>query len=75
MALPGLPGLPPVNASSSATSALTQNGNAWDFGQGDWIVNMGGSGTTIQNAAGGGAGGSSMLLWGIAAGIAWLIFK
>ena len=81
----GIP-LPNLSASSWASSPFNQNGNAFNWGAGDWIVNMGGSGTTTQNATGspaqsaaaaltGGASGISPLVWVAVAVVAWAILK
>lgn len=58
------PVLPPISASSNARSAVDQQGNVWDIGGGDWVVNMGGSGTAYQSA------GESLPTWLIYAGAA-----
>ena len=46
-----MPPLPPLNLSSSASSALGQNGtNFMVSGPGDWNVNLGGGGTAYQSS-------------------------
>lgn len=67
--------LPPLNLSfqksQDSTSALNMAGAGWDFSQGDWIINMGGSGTSAQSAA-----GSSPWLWiALAAAAYWVLKK
>lgn len=63
--------LPPLNLSapSSAASRLDQSGNVWDMGNGPWNVDFGNSGAT------GNTGVNPWVMYAIAAGIAWLIFK
>ncbi len=65
-----MPPLPPLNLSfgSSANSRLGMDGSAWDFGQGAWNVNLGGSGQALQSS-------SIPWFWLAAAGAAWLLLK
>lgn len=68
--------MPSVSASSSASGRLDQAGNAFDLGSsGDWTVNLGGSGTSYQNAQGGGQGIKLeyLLLAGLV--VAWLLLR
>ena len=45
-------GLPPLSLSSSASSGMDQSGAQWSAsGNGDWVINMGGSGTALQSGA------------------------
>lgn len=69
LSLPGLTSLPSM--SSSATSRLDTHGSInHASGDGDWIVNMGGSAPTLQTAS------SGSLLWvALALGVAWLLLK
>jgi len=47
--LPGINiGLPSFNMGSSASAGLSQDGAFFDFGQGDWNVNVAGSGYAAQ---------------------------
>ena len=72
MALPGLPGFPPLNisAASAARSAIDSQGSMWDFGGGAWNVNLGGTGTAS------GVPGTPWLLLGAALlGALWLLKK
>lgn len=63
-------GLPPLQFSSSASSGMDQRGASIGASNGDFIVNMGGSGTALQGASGG------LNLWLIAAGVAaWYLLK
>lgn len=63
-------GLPPIGFSSSASSGMDQRGASIGASNGDFIVNMGGSGTALQGASGG------LNLWLIAAGVAaWYLLK
>jgi hypothetical protein len=66
MAIP----LPPLNLTFAgrAESGIGMDGSAWDFGQGDWNVNLAGSGVSLQS-------GSIPWLWIAAAGAAWLIMR
>ncbi|CAN7402158.1 hypothetical protein LJR129_002486 [Acidovorax sp. LjRoot129] len=64
-------GLPPLQLSSSASSGMDQRGAHFGASNGDFIVNMGGSGTSLQGASGGGIN-----WWLIAAGVAaWYFLK
>lgn len=50
--------MPPLNLSNSSGSGLNSGGtNFMASGPGDWNINMGGSGTSTQGMATGGAGG------------------
>ncbi len=62
--------LPPLQLSSSASSGMEQSGATFGASVGDWSVNLGGSGTAVQAAAGGG-----LNWWLIAAGLGavWLL--
>lgn len=64
-------GLPPLSLSSSASSGFDQHGAAFSAsGYGDWVVNMGGSGTALQ------AGATGINWWLIAAGVAaWYFLR
>lgn len=64
-------GLPPLSLSSSASSGMDQSGAQWSAsGNGDWSVNLGGSGTALQAASGG------INWWLIAAGaLAWYLLR
>lgn len=66
MAIP----LPPLNFTFAgrAESGIGMDGSAWDFGQGDWNVNLAGSGVAMQS-------GSIPWLWIAIAGAAWVILK
>lgn len=66
--------LPPLSLglSSATTSASDLRGSAFGAsGAGDWTINMAGSGTSLQGAAG---GSSSLLMVLIVAG-AFLLWK
>ena len=69
----GLPfSLPPLQLSSSASSGMDQSGAQFSAsGDGDWVVNLGGSGTALQA----GAGGVNWLLIAAAAGAAWFLLR
>ena len=69
----GLPfSLPPLSLSSSASSGMDQSGAQFSAsGKGDWVVNLGGSGTALQA----GAGGVNWLLVAAAAGAAWFLLR
>ncbi len=64
-------GLPPLSLSSSASSGMDQSGAQWSAsGNGDWVINMGGSGTALQAATGG------INWWLVAAGVAaWYFLR
>lgn len=64
-------GLPPLSLSSSASSGMDQSGAQFSAsGNGDWVVNLGGSGGGLQTAS----GGINWLL--IAAGVAaWYLLR
>lgn len=66
--------LPPLNLnlnqSNDATSRLSQDGASWDFSQGDWIINLAGSGKAAQSAS-----GTSPMLWVALAALAFLVLK
>ena len=63
-------GLPPLSLSSSASSGMDQSGAAFGASNGDWSVNLGGSGTSLQAASGG------INWWLIAAGVAaWYLLR
>lgn len=64
-------GLPPLQFSSSASSGMDQSGAQFSAsGNGDWVVNLGGSGAGLQTAS----GGVNWLL--IAAGVAaWYLLR
>lgn len=66
-------GMPGMSASSSASAALNSNGSSWGFDNSGWTVNVGGSGTAMQAAAGGSS--VNWLLIAAAAGAAWFLFK
>jgi hypothetical protein len=78
-AIPGLDalgagmGLPPLQLSSSARSDWQQNGARFSAsGNGDWVVNVAGSGTANQSASATGG----ITWWQIAAaGAAWYLLK
>lgn len=64
-----LPPIPPLNfnSSSSARSALDQNGSIFQAsGDGDWVVNMGGAQM---------AGMSPLIIAAVVLGVAWLLLK
>jgi len=68
----GMPGLPPLQLSSSAKSGMEQSGASFGASWGDWNVNVAGSGTSMQGAS------SSPINWwlvAVAAGAAWLIWR
>ncbi|GKT19557.1 hypothetical protein AVHY2522_22915 [Acidovorax sp. SUPP2522] len=68
----GLGGLPPLQFSSSAASGLDNRGaNYSASGAGDWVVNLGGSGTALQAAS----GGINWLLVAAAVGATWLLMR
>ncbi len=63
-----------ASASSSASGRLDSTGNSWTMGGGDWIVNLGGSGTTQQTASATDA--AIPWLWiAVAMGAAWFLKK
>ena len=65
-------GLPPLQLSSSASSGMDQSGAQWSAsGNGDWVVNLAGSGSAVQSATGGG------INWWLvaAAGAAWYLLR
>lgn len=63
-------GLPPLSLSSSASSGMDQRGASFGASNGDFVVNMGGSGTSLQGAS------SGMNWWLIAAGAAaWYFLR
>lgn len=68
MALPF--SLPPLNFQASSGSGLDASGAETSLGRGDWVVNLGGSGTALQAASGG-------FNWWLlaAAGAAWLLLR
>lgn len=75
-AVPGLGsmglGLPPLQLSSSAGSGMDQRGMGMSAsGSGDWVVNLGGSGPSMQSAS----GGLNWLLIAAAVGAVWLLRK
>jgi hypothetical protein len=66
-------GLPPIQLSSSARSDWQQNGAQFaGSGNGDWVVNVAGSGTANQSAS-----ATSGINWWLiaAAGAAWYLLK
>ena len=65
-------GLPPLQLSSSARSDWQQNGAQFSAsGNGDWVVNVAGSGTANQSAS-----ASGINWWLVAAvGAAWFLLK
>lgn len=84
--LPGLslPGLPPLDFGSSASSFWDQRGASFSAsGAGDWNVNVAGSGTATQTASSLpslpslSVGGQSMsLLWiAVGLGVVWVLIK
>lgn len=64
-------GLPPLQLSSSASSGMDQRGAQTSAsGNGDWSVNIAGSGTALQAASGG------INWWLVAAGAAaWYLLR
>lgn len=65
-------GLPPLQLSSSASSGMDQRGASYaGSGAGDWVVNLGGSGTSLQAAA----GGVNWLLIAAIVGAVWMLRK
>lgn len=64
-------GLPPLQLSSSASSGMDQSGAQWSAsGNGDWVVNLSGSGSAVQSATGG------INWWLVAAGVAaWYLLR
>jgi hypothetical protein len=62
-------GLPPLQLSSSATATLNNAGAQYGASNGDWAVNLAGSGVSLQSAS----GGINWLLVAAAVGAAWLI--
>lgn len=65
--------MPPLSLSlsKSLNQRLDQMGNTWDFGGGDWTVNLAGSGFSNQSAASG-----NIILWlGLGAMAAYLILQ
>lgn len=63
-------GLPPIGFNSSASSGMDQSGAHFGASNGDFIVNMGGSGVAFQGASG------SLNWWLIAAGVAaWYFLR
>lgn len=69
MALPF--SLPPLTFASPSTAAQDTSGSEFSLGRGDWVVNLGGSGTALQAAS----GGMSWLLIAAAVGAAWLLLR
>jgi hypothetical protein len=68
----GLPfSIPPLNFAAPSTAAQDTSGSGFSLGDGDWVVNLGGSGTALQAAS----GGMSWLLIAAAAGAAWLLIR
>ncbi|GKS96772.1 hypothetical protein [Acidovorax sp. SUPP2825] len=58
--------------SSSATAGLDNSGTNYSAsGRGDWVVNLGGSGTALQAAT----GGMNWLLVAAAVGATWLLMR
>ena len=68
MALPF--SLPPLNFQAPSNAAQDTSGSEFSLGRGDWVVNLGGSGTALQAASGG-------INWWLlaAAGAAWLLLQ
>lgn len=65
-------GIPLPSLNSSATSGMDQHGMAQSAsGPGDWSVNLGGSGLSMQSAS----GGMNWLLIAAAVGAVWLLRK
>lgn len=67
----GLPfAMPPLQMSSSATADMNSSGTNSSASRGDFVVNIGGSGTALQSAT----GGINWML--VAAGVAaWLLLR
>lgn len=63
--------LPALTFAAPSTAAQDTSGSEFSLGRGDWIVNMGGSGTALQAAS----GGMSWLLIAAAVGAAWLLLR
>jgi len=72
MALPGLPGLPNLSLASSAASAVNKQGSAWEFGGGDWNVNLGGTGSASAVPT---SISTNMLLIAAIVGALWFLRK
>lgn len=63
--------LPPLDLTGGAAFGGAAGGPS-PFNQGAWTVNLGGSGTALQ-AAGGGGGLSPLLMIAVIVGAAWLL--
>lgn len=69
MALPFA--LPSLSFAAPSTAAQDTSGSEFSLGRGDWVVNLGGSGTALQAAS----GGVNWLLIAAAAGGVWLLMR
>lgn len=77
LGIPGMPSIPSLTLASDARSGINSNGAAFSAsGGGAWTVNLAGSGTAVQAAAGGGSGGGvNWLLIAAIAGAVWYLKK
>lgn len=69
LGLGGSMGMPPLQLSSSATAALNQSGSQYGASNGDFSVNLGGSGAALQSAS----GGLNWWLVAAAVGVLWYL--